>query len=138
MIHRTSRVAFVTVFVTLAWLPLAARQAPATTPQSVDLQQTLPFDAAVKTGTSSDFRDNWAVGWANDIVVAVWAGRPDGSSMLGVSGVTGAGPVLRRVLSVAAGRGAKPWPSPPEGVVYAKQAGLVDLMIQTPLLAQAN
>src|SRR6185436_9428364 len=51
MSSRMSRLAFVTAFVTLAWLPLAARQAPATAPQPVDLQQTLPFDAAVKTGT---------------------------------------------------------------------------------------
>ena len=42
---------FVTVFVTLCLAPLAARQAPATTTQSVDLQRALPFDAAVKTGT---------------------------------------------------------------------------------------
>ena len=51
MIYRISRVAFVTAFVTLAGLPLAARQAPASAPQTVDLQKTLPFDAAVKTGT---------------------------------------------------------------------------------------
>ena len=56
MSYRMSRVAFVTAFVTLAGLPLAARQAPsaatqASAPKAVDLQQTLPFDAAVKTGT---------------------------------------------------------------------------------------
>jgi zinc protease len=51
MHYRSLRVAFVTAFVTLACLPLSARQAPAPAPQPVDLQQTLPFDAAVKTGT---------------------------------------------------------------------------------------
>ena len=49
------RLLFVTTLVTLASLPLAARQAAAPAPaapaQAVNLQQALPFDAAVKTGT---------------------------------------------------------------------------------------
>jgi zinc protease len=51
MNDRFHRVASVMAFVTLAWLPLSARQAAAPAPQAVNLQQTLPFDAAVKTGT---------------------------------------------------------------------------------------
>jgi len=51
MSYRARRLAFVTLFVTLAWLPLAARQTPAVAPPAVNLQQALPFDAAVKTGT---------------------------------------------------------------------------------------
>ena len=58
MYTRLHRAVFITAFVTLAWLPLAAQQAPAAfrpgsgqaAPQAVDLQQVLPFDAAVKTG----------------------------------------------------------------------------------------
>jgi len=50
-----SRAALVTAFVTLAGLPLVARQAAVAVPQPsaptpVNLQQVLPFDAAVKTG----------------------------------------------------------------------------------------
>jgi zinc protease len=52
MASNFQRAAFVTVFVTLAWLPLAARQAAVGgQAQPVNLQQVLPFDAAVKTGT---------------------------------------------------------------------------------------
>jgi zinc protease len=51
MHKRFRRVAFVTAFVTLAWLPLAAQTASQTAPQAINLQQVLPFDAAVKTGT---------------------------------------------------------------------------------------
>src|SRR5258708_37797522 len=51
MHSRFLRLASVTAFITLASLPLSARQAPAPAPQAVNLQQTLPFDAAVKTGT---------------------------------------------------------------------------------------
>jgi zinc protease len=51
MDHRFMRATFVTALITLSVAPLAARQAPATTPQSINLQEILPFDAAVKTGT---------------------------------------------------------------------------------------
>ncbi len=85
----------------------------------------LPFDAAVKTGTSSGSRDNWTVGFANDVVVGVWVGRPDGAGMHGLSGVSGAAPVWRRVISVAAARGAPRWPDPPAGIVR-RRFGPVD------------
>jgi zinc protease len=51
MQQKFPRLAFVTAFVTLACLPLAARQAAAPVGPAVNLQQALPFDAAVKTGT---------------------------------------------------------------------------------------
>jgi penicillin-binding protein 1C len=58
-----------------------------------------PFFAAVKTGTSKDFRDNWTVGFTRDVTVGVWVGNFDGSSMHNVSGVTGAGPLWREVIT---------------------------------------
>jgi penicillin-binding protein 1C len=58
----------------------------------------LPFPAAVKTGTSSDFRDTWTVGFTRDYTVGVWVGNFDGSPMRGVSGVTGAGPLWNRIM----------------------------------------
>ena len=76
----------------------------------------LPFATAVKTGTSSRYRDNWAVGYAGDTVVGVWVGRHDGAPMLGVSGVSGAGPAFRRLMLEAAGRAAGPFPAPPADV----------------------
>jgi penicillin-binding protein 1A len=39
-----------------------------------------------KTGTSSDNRDAWFVGWTGDLVAGVWVGNDDGSPMQGVSG----------------------------------------------------
>ena len=51
-----------------------------------------PFASAVKTGTSSDFRDTWTIGFTRDYTVAVWVGNFDGSPMQRVSGVTGAAP----------------------------------------------
>lgn len=58
----------------------------------------LPFSCATKTGTSSDFRDNWCAGFTSDFTVAVWAGNFDQSPMKGVSGVDGAGPIFHRTM----------------------------------------
>jgi penicillin-binding protein 1C len=49
--------------------------------------------AAVKTGTTSDFRDNWTVGYTRYLVAGVWAGNSDGRPMRNASGVTGAAPI---------------------------------------------
>jgi membrane peptidoglycan carboxypeptidase len=47
--------------------------------------------AAVKTGTSENFMDNWTVGYTTDYVMGVWAGNNNNSPMVNVEGVTGAG-----------------------------------------------
>ncbi|MDB5469668.1 MAG: penicillin-binding protein family [Caulobacter sp.] len=39
-----------------------------------------------KTGTSQDYRDAWFVGFAGDLVVGVWVGNDDNTSMKGVTG----------------------------------------------------
>lgn len=58
----------------------------------------LPFPAAVKTGTSKDYRDNWTVGYTPRHTVAVWVGNFDGSPMRWVSGVSGAGPIFQSIM----------------------------------------
>lgn len=58
----------------------------------------LPFPAAVKTGTSSDFRDTWTVGFTTDYTVATWVGNFNGDPMRQVSGVTGAAPLWNRIM----------------------------------------
>ncbi|MCE9602864.1 MAG: penicillin-binding protein 1C [Gemmatimonadetes bacterium] len=63
-----------------------------------------PFPAAVKTGTSRHFTDNWAVAVTGTFTVAVWAGDVRGRPMEGVSGVTGAGPLLHRAVVLTAAR----------------------------------
>ena len=64
----------------------------------VDSALNLPFPAAVKTGTSSNFRDTWAVGYTRDYTVATWVGNFAGSPMREVSGVDGAAPLWHRVM----------------------------------------
>lgn len=61
----------------------------------------LPFPTAAKTGTSKGYSDNWTVGFTQERTVAVWAGNFDGTPMVRVSGITGAGPIFRRVMTQA-------------------------------------
>lgn len=61
-------------------------------------QLRMPFRCACKTGTSSDFRDNWCVGFTPEFTVGVWIGNFDNHPMKGVSGVTGAGPVFHALF----------------------------------------
>ncbi|MDZ8029167.1 MAG: penicillin-binding protein 1C [Nostoc sp. DedQUE11] len=64
----------------------------------VDSVLNLPFPAAVKTGTSSNFRDTWTVGFTTDYTVATWVGNFNGEPMRQVSGVTGAAPLWNRIM----------------------------------------
>ncbi len=54
--------------------------------------------AAVKTGTTTDFRDNWTIGFTSQLVVGVWAGNADGKVMRDVTGVTGAAPIWHEFM----------------------------------------
>lgn len=53
----------------------------------------LPFPAAAKTGTTTDWRDNWTLGYTPSLVAGVWVGNADNTPMEDVSGVDGAGPI---------------------------------------------
>jgi penicillin-binding protein 1C len=79
----------------------------------VDSILNLPFPAAVKTGTSSNFRDTWTVGFTTDYTVATWVGNFDGEPMKQVSGVMGAAPLWNRImLHLHENREPAPLPSP--------------------------
>jgi len=57
--------------------------------------------AAVKTGTTTDFRDNWTVGYTPDLVMGVWVGNADNETMKEVTGITGAAPIWHDVMEAA-------------------------------------
>ncbi len=57
-----------------------------------------PVQTAVKTGTSSDYRDAWAVGFNFRFTVGVWMGNLEGAAMDGVTGSLGPGLVLRGIF----------------------------------------
>ncbi len=59
------------------------------------LNSTLKLDrtAAVKTGTTTNFHDNWTIGYTPDLLVGVWVGNSNYQAMRDVTGVTGAAPI---------------------------------------------
>ncbi len=70
----------------------------------------LPFRVAAKTGTSRAFTDNWTAGSTRERTVAVWVGNMSGETMRHVSGITGAGPLFQRVMTLAMAGIEKPAP----------------------------
>lgn len=77
------------------------------------------FWSAVKTGTSKDMRDNWAVGWSGRYTVGVWVGNASGAAMHDVSGTSGAAPVWAAVMGFLHAREPSRAPRPPQGLVQA-------------------
>ncbi len=57
--------------------------------------------AAAKTGTTSNFKDNWTIGYTPQIVVGVWVGNNNNTPMVGSSGITGAAPIWHDVMTAA-------------------------------------
>ena len=55
----------------------------------------------MKTGTTFEYRDNWAVGFTPERAVGVWVGNADASSTAALSGLAGAAPVWRDVITEA-------------------------------------
>ncbi|MFB3909430.1 MAG: penicillin-binding protein 1C [Candidatus Eisenbacteria bacterium] len=71
---------------------------------------------AGKTGTSSDWRDAWAVLYTTRHTVAVWMGNPDGSPMDEVVGVAGPAVVARDILERLESREPSPAFPVPQGI----------------------
>lgn len=57
-----------------------------------------PFPVAVKTGTSSRFRDAWTVAWSERYLVGVWVGHPDARAMSRLTGYRIAARLAQSVL----------------------------------------
>jgi penicillin-binding protein 1C len=62
------------------------------------------LEIALKTGTSSGFRDAWAVAFDEYFTVVVWLGDPAGRRLARVSGFEGAAPAAARLLAAANAR----------------------------------
>ncbi|WP_241776998.1 penicillin-binding protein 1C [Acidovorax sp. Root275] len=77
------------------------------------------FWTAVKTGTSKDMRDNWAVGWSERYTVGVWVGNASGAAMHDVSGTSGAAPIWAAVMGFLHAREPSRAPKAPLGLARA-------------------
>jgi penicillin-binding protein 1C len=78
------------------------------------------FWTAVKTGTSKDMRDNWAVGYSQRYTVGVWVGNASGAAMWDVSGTTGAAPVWAAVMQFLHQNESSKAPSAPSNLVQVQ------------------
>ncbi len=77
------------------------------------------FWSAVKTGTSKDMRDNWAIGYSQRYTVGVWVGNASGAPMWDVSGTTGAAPIWAAVMNHLHTTQPSRAPKAPAGLVQA-------------------
>lgn len=55
--------------------------------------------AAVKTGTTENYRDAWTIGYTPSLAVGVWIGNNDNSPMTSVAGSSGAAPIWRTIMN---------------------------------------
>ncbi|MEO7108643.1 MAG: penicillin-binding protein 1C [Rhodoferax sp.] len=76
------------------------------------------FWTAVKTGTSKDMRDNWAMGYSQRYTVGVWVGNASGAPMWDVSGTSGAAPIWTAMMNYLHKTRPSHAPKPPSGVVH--------------------
>ncbi|MGE5249467.1 MAG: penicillin-binding transpeptidase domain-containing protein, partial [Bacteroidota bacterium] len=91
---------------------------------------TLKLDrtAAVKTGTTTNYHDNWTVGYTQHIVAGVWVGNSNYEAMHNVTGLTGAAPIWHNFMrTVLAGTPDEPFPRP-EGLVPVEVCTLSGLL----------
>jgi len=85
---------------------------------------------SVKTGTSNNLRDNWAIGYTPSYVVVVWVGNNDNKPMNWVaSGVTGATPIWHNIMkNLLKEKQDEPF-LPPEGIIKAEVCGRIEYFI---------
>lgn len=54
--------------------------------------------AAVKTGTTDDYKDAWTLGYTPSIVVGVWVGNNNNAPMSMIAGSLGAAPIWKQIM----------------------------------------
>lgn len=86
------------------------------------------FPAAAKTGTTTDFRDNWVMGYTPDLVVGVWVGNANNVPMLDVTGVSGAGPIYNLFMRTVKRGEATPEFVEPEGLSQVEVCNISGLL----------
>jgi 1A family penicillin-binding protein len=84
--------------------------------------------AAVKTGTTTNYHDNWTIGYTPDLVVGVWAGNASHEAMRDVNGLTGAAPIWHQAMrAILSGKPAHEF-TRPKGLVQVEICTLSGLL----------
>ena len=79
-----------------------------------------PYRMAIKTGTSTHFRDLWAVAYTPEYTLAVWVGNFDGRPTAGLSGASAAAPIVADLAEALFAGSTPPAFRKPAGVVTAE------------------
>ncbi|ESQ80801.1 transglycosylase domain-containing protein [Asticcacaulis sp. YBE204] len=96
------------------------------------------FDIAGKTGTTSDYRDAWFVGYTGGFVTAVWVGRDNNTQMAKVTGGGTPAAIWREFMSKALTRiKVSPIPAGPGGGLNETASSAVDELLNTEASAEA-
>lgn len=85
-------------------------------------------EVSVKTGTTNDLKDNWTIGYTEQILVLTWVGNNDNKPMSNtVSGVSGASPIWNEIIGLALDKSEEgsyssedkghSWPKKPQEVI---------------------
>ncbi len=93
-------------------------------------------DLAGKTGTTSDYKDAWFVGYTGGFVTAVWVGKDDNTAMRGVTGGAAPAAIWKGFMEAALPRLSAPripdGPPMPEGWVPPDPMGQLMESIEDP------
>lgn len=83
-----------------------------------------PFKVSLKTGTSTKYRDGWAIGYTPEYTAGVWVGDFDGRPTANITGAWGAGPILNDIFHLLYGNSMPSQYTVPENVVSAEVCGI--------------
>ncbi len=93
--------------------------------------------AAVKTGTTTNYHDNWTIGYTPSLVVGVWVGNTDYQAMRDVNGLTGAAPIWQETIrSLLRGKPVESF-TRPDGMVQ-QEVCMYSGLLPTPFCARTG
>ncbi len=87
------------------------------------------FPVAVKTGTSSDYRDHVTVGYTKDYTVALWRGNSDGSPLgVKISAVSNTGVIFHDIMEHLHRIRPATWMKKPDDIVKKEVCSVTGLL----------
>ena len=83
------------------------------------------YEVGVKTGTSTDYKDNWTMGFTRDVTIGVWRGNAASTPLeRRLPAARGTGPLFHQVMELVHRFRQPGWVSPPEGVEQSEVCAL--------------
>lgn len=92
--------------------------------------------AAVKTGTTENFKDAWTLGYTPSVTVGVWVGNNFGQTIDNVAGSLGAAPIWKDLMEKALANTPIEQFSPPDGVI--RSTGCITTTGSDPKIASSS